>query len=78
VVCVLLGVIGGCVLRGGLRRLPALKTSFVVCGCFVVVVQLSSFGCLGREASAKVVRVSCSMVRFFRLRGFSLVVVGLV
>jgi hypothetical protein len=76
VVCVLLGVVGGCVLRGGLRRLPALKTSFVVCGCFVVVVLLSGFGCLGRGASEKVVRVSCSMGRFFRLRGFSIVVVG--
>ncbi len=32
VVCVLLAILGrGCVLRGGLRRLPALKTSFVVC-----------------------------------------------
>ena len=76
VVCVLLGVVRGCVLRGGLRRLPALKTSFVVCGCFVVVVLLSGFGCLGRGASEKVVRVSCSMGRFFRQRGFSIVVVG--
>ena len=76
VVCVLLGVVRGCVLRGGLRRLPALKTSFVVCGCFVVVVLLSGFGCLERGASGKVVCVSCSMGRFIKLCGFSVVVVG--
>ena len=49
VVCVLLRVVGmGCVLCGGLRRLPALKTSFVVCSCFMVVARISGFGCLER------------------------------
>ena len=76
VFCVLLGVVMGCVLRGGWRRLPALEISFVVCGWLVVVVLLSGFGCLGRGASEAVARVSCSMGRFFRLRGFSIVVVG--
>ena len=39
VFCVLLAVMGrGCALRGGLRRLPALKTSFVVCSLFGVLV----------------------------------------
>ena len=71
VVCVLLGVVRGCDLRGDLRRLPALKTSFVFCGCFVVVVLLSGFGCLERGASEKVVCVSCSMGRFFYCGGFS-------
>ncbi len=65
VVCVLLGVVRGCVRCGGLRRLPALKTSFVVCGYFVVVVLLSGFGCLERGASGRVVCVFCSMGRFF-------------
>ena len=76
VVCVMLGSVRGCVLRGGLRRLPALKTSYVVCGCFVVVVLQSGFGCLERGASEKVVCVSCSMGRFLKLCGFSVVVVG--
>jgi hypothetical protein len=76
VVCVLLRDVRGCVLCGGLRRLPALKVSFFVCGCFVVVVLLSGFGCLVRGASGKVVCVSCSMGRFLRLRGLVVVVVG--
>ncbi len=64
VVCVLLGSVGGCILRGGLCRLPALKTSYVDCGCFVDLVLQSVFGCLERGASEKVVCVSCSMGRF--------------
>jgi hypothetical protein len=76
VFCMLLGVVRGCVLCGGLCRLPALKTSFVVCGCFVVVVLLFGFGCLGRGASGRVVCVFCSMGRFFKERGFFVVVVG--
>ena len=77
VFCMLLGVVRGCVLCGGLCRLPALKTSFVVCGCFVVVVLLFGFGCLERGASERVVRVSCSMGRFLKLRGVFVAVVGL-
>ena len=65
VVCVMLGFVRGCVLRSGLRRLPALKTSYVVCGCFVDLVLQSVFGCLERGVSEKVVCVSCSMGRFF-------------
>ena len=73
VVCVLLGVVGrGCVLCGGLRRLPALKTSFVVCSCFVVVVWISGFGCLERGASEKVVCVCIvQWVVFLNCVGFS-------
>ena len=76
VVCVLLEVVRGCVLCGGLCRLPALKTSFVVCGCFVVVVLLFGFGCLERGASGRVVCVFCSMGRFLKKRGFFVVVAG--
>ena len=79
VVCVLLRVVGmGCVLCGGLRRLPALKTSFVVCSCFMVVARISDFGCLERGKSEEVVCVSCSMGRFFIVLGVFVSVVRLV
>ncbi len=45
----------GCVRRGGLRRLPALKTSVVVCNWYGVVVWLSGLECLERGVGEKVV-----------------------
>ncbi len=45
----------GCVRRGGLRRLPALKTSGVVCSWFEVVVWSSGLECLERGADEEVV-----------------------
>ena len=54
VFCVLLAVVSkGCVRRGGLRRLPALKTSVVVFRWFDVVGWLSGLKCLERGSGEK-------------------------
>ena len=51
---VLLEVVGrGCVRRGSLRRLPALKTSVVVFRWFGVVERLSCLKCLERGSDEK-------------------------
>ena len=45
----------GCVRRGGLRRLPALKNSVDVCDWYGVVVWLSGLECSERGAGEEVV-----------------------